>query len=125
MDRPKRILILDDDVSFTRLMKMNLEANGAYEVHVENSPARALVAAGAARPDLILLDVLMPEPEGPKIAAAIRQNPQLQSIPIVFLTAVISRNRTIASQRGAPPQEFLSKPISVEDLIGTIERLIP
>ena len=70
MNRKKRILLVDDEPAFTRLMKLNLECNSAYEVKVENDGGKALAAARAYRPDLIFLDVIMPDVDGGQVAWA-------------------------------------------------------
>jgi CheY-like chemotaxis protein len=64
----KRILLIDDDPSFTRLLKLNLEETGAYEVRTENRGTAALTAAREFKPDLILLDVVMPDMGGGDVA---------------------------------------------------------
>ena len=65
----KRILIVDDEGSITRLLKLNLEQTGDYEVATENVSKAALAAAEAFRPDLMLLDVMMPGLDGGALAS--------------------------------------------------------
>lgn len=72
--QPKRILMIDDEVAFTNLVKVNLERTGRYEVRVENRPLCALAAALEFKPDAILLDVVMPELDGGQILAADRKS---------------------------------------------------
>ena len=123
MERQKRILIVDDEPGFTRLMKLNLELNGAYEVAAENRGVDAVAIARAFQPDVIFLDVMMPDLDGGAIAAALRADPELCRVPIVFLTAVVSQNEVI--QLGEVPggQTFLAKPVTLGDMVETIERL--
>jgi CheY-like chemotaxis protein len=123
VDRKKRILLVDDEPSFTRLMKLNLECNGAYEVKVENDGARALAAARSFRPDLILLDVIMPDVDGGQVASELRSDPTLEQVPIVFLTAIVSKNEVVEQGDLIAGQTFLAKPVTVADVIRTIERL--
>src|SRR5262245_22432169 len=89
----KRILIVDDDVSFTRLLKLNLEETNDYAVRVENWAEDALKAAREFRPDLVLLDVMMPGMVGGDVASALQADPDLKSTPIVFLTAAVTKQR--------------------------------
>jgi DNA-binding response OmpR family regulator len=103
MDR-KRILIVDDETNFTQMMKINLEETGAYEVQTESRAVRALATAKAFRPDLILMDIIMPDLSGDIAASQIETDPELKNTPIVFVTAT-----------------FLSKPVSVKELIDCIE----
>ena len=122
MERKKRILLIDDEPAFTRLMKLNLEANGRYEVQVENDGHKALAAARAWRPDMIFLDVIMPDIDGGQVAAELRADPGLKHTPIVFLTAVVSKNEVIERGDVIGGQTFLAKPVSVADVVSTIEK---
>jgi CheY-like chemotaxis protein len=88
----KRILVVDDDSSVTRNLKLNLESGGGYEVLGENHAANALIAARNFRPDLILLDVIMPGMDGGDVAARLRADPLLRDTPIIFLTAIVSND---------------------------------
>ncbi len=117
----KRILIVDDENSFAQMMKINLEETGNYEVKTENRAVRALAAAKAFRPDLILMDVIMPDLSGDIVASRIEEDPALKNIPIVFVTATI-RKVEAASRGGVIGGHlFLSKPIRIEELIDSIE----
>lgn len=125
MDRKKRILLVDDEASFTRLMKLNLETNAEYDVHVENDGSKALATARSFRPDLILLDVIMPDIDGGQIASELRADPKLKDVPVVFLTAVVSKNEVVAHGDVIGGQQFLAKPVTVADVKRTIEKLVP
>ena len=87
----KRILVVDDEPNFANLLKMNLEATGDYEVCTENRGARALRTALRYRPDVVLLDVIMPDKEGPDVMFQFKSDKQTQNIPIVFLTATVTK----------------------------------
>jgi len=89
--KKKRILLVDDEVGFTRLLKLNLEQRADYEVRVENWAEKALHAAREFRPDLVLLDVIMPHMIGNDVAACMREDATLKGTPIVFLSAVGGR----------------------------------
>jgi CheY-like chemotaxis protein len=117
----KRILIIDDEASITRTMKVNLERTGAYTVQTENQAAHALAVARAFKPDLILLDVMMPDMDGGEVAAGLRTDPALQHIPIVFLTAIVSRKETAGEYLESGGQTFIAKPVSLDALIQCIE----
>lgn len=125
MDRKKRILLVDDEASFTRLMKLNLETNAEYDVQVENDGSRALATARAFQPDLILLDVIMPDIDGGQIASELRADPKLKKVPVVFLTAVVSKNEVVERGDVIGGQTFLAKPVTVADVQRTIEKLVP
>jgi CheY-like chemotaxis protein len=121
----QRILVVDDETSFTRLLKLNLEQTGRYEVLVENAPAQAASAARRFRPDLILLDVMMPEMDGGTLAARLRASPALEQVPIVFLTAAV-RKEEVASRRGQIGGfPFLAKPVDLDELIEVLDEQLP
>jgi len=113
----KRILVVDDEVSFTRLLKLNLEQTGDYEVHVENSAGEALPAARRFKPDLVLLDVMMPEMDGGTLAARLRESPALENAPIIFLTAAVKKEEVLARHGQIGGFPFIAKPMDLADLI--------
>src|SRR2546425_8338770 len=86
----QRILVVDDFVSLTTLVKVALEKTGRYEVCEQNDSTEALSSARAFHPDLILLDVDMPELDGGSVAEQIRSDRFLKHVPVVFPTGLIS-----------------------------------
>ena len=118
----KRILVVDDDAGFTRLLKLNLETTGRYEVRAENWAGHAVSAALEFRPDLILLDVLMPPMFGGDVAARLKADPLLAKIPIVFLTAAVRRQRVQEHGGTISGYPFLAKPVEPEEVITCIEQ---
>src|SRR4249919_3615958 len=87
----RRILIVDNDPNTTHLVKVLLERTGRYLVLEENDATKTHYNARNFRPDLILLDVMMPETDGGEVAAQIEADPELQNTPIVFLTTLVTR----------------------------------
>jgi two-component system, OmpR family, response regulator len=120
----KRILVVDDEASFTRLLKLNLEDTGAYEVHVENAAAPALPAARRFKPDLILLDVMMPEMDGGTLALRLRESPALEKVPIVFLTAAVRKEEVYARGGLIGGFPFIAKPVELHELLKCLEKEI-
>jgi two-component system, OmpR family, response regulator len=120
----RRVLIIDNDRDSTHLVKVLLEKTGRYLVFEENDGDRAHLSARNFRPDLILLDVVMPERDGGEIAAQIRADPDLHNTPIIFLTALVTRAEANTGLHidGHP---FLAKPINIQELIEAIERVLP
>jgi CheY-like chemotaxis protein len=118
------ILIVDDNRDFTYSAKLALERTGRYSVWEENEPARAHHTAQRVKPDLILLDIVMPETDGGEVAARIESDPTLYRTPIVFLTALVTKAeaRSDLQIQGHP---FLAKPISIPELVAAIERHLP
>lgn len=120
--RRTRVLLVDEDRSFTGLLKTQLEAIGRYLVRVENVGENALAAVREYRPDLVLLDLIMPRVPGGNISAAILNDPELRDTPIVFLTAAV-RKHQVGEHAGFicdPPT--LAKPCSLEKVIEAIEQ---
>jgi CheY-like chemotaxis protein len=85
------ILIIDNNRDFTYSAKRALETTDRYSVCEENNPSKAHQTAQNLKPDLILLDVAMPETDGGEVAARIQSDPALHRIPIVFLTALVMK----------------------------------
>ena len=118
----KRILIVDDDVSGTCLLKVSLEKTEKFEVRTENLGARGLSAAREFRPDLILLDVVMPDKDGGDVAFHIQSDRTLCDTPIVFLTSLVTDHEAGAAL--LPGFHFIAKPASVPRLTERIEKII-
>ena len=118
----KKILVVDDETGVTTMTKLNLEKTGQYQVCVENRATSALEAAHRFNPDLILLDITMPEMDGGDVAAQIKADPKLKDTPIVFLTAVVSQIETGNSELRRGGQVFLSKPVNLKTLVTCIEQ---
>ncbi|HEY0370095.1 MAG TPA: response regulator [Chthoniobacterales bacterium] len=118
-NKPK-ILIVDDEKSFTKLTRLALTQ---YEVREVNDPKRVLETAREFQPDLILLDVVMPEFDGGDVAAQLRDDPVLKQIRVVFLTAIVSEKETDKrSLFGGYP--FIAKPVTAEKLAENIEKYL-
>jgi CheY-like chemotaxis protein len=118
----KRILVIDDEASVTRSIKLNLESVGDYEVRTENQARQALKMAREFKPDLILLDVMMPEMEGGAVAAQLREVSALKNTPIVFLTAIVSKEETKGQEAVIGGENFLAKPMDLAELIQCLEK---
>jgi len=118
-----RVLLIDDEPSFTRMLKLSLERRG-YEVMVENNGAYAHTAAQDFMPDFIFLDVIMPDIDGGDVAARIRSDPVLKNVPIVFLTAGVSKETTRVKGNVIGGQTYLAKPISVDEVVRCIEKTL-
>ena len=118
----KRILVVDDELSITRLLKLNLEQTGDYEVATENVSQAALAAAEEFQPDLMLLDVMMPGLDGGNLASQLQTNPKLKGVPIVFLTAAVTREEVRARRGLVGGLPFLAKPVSLDEVLACLKR---
>ena len=117
----KRILAVDDRPSNTRLVRLCLEQNNEYVVREENNAKAALAAAEQFNPHLILLDVMMPGMDGGELAAAFRANPKLKAVPIVFLTATITKGEVVASNGEIGGNHFLAKPVVLTEMVACLK----
>jgi CheY-like chemotaxis protein len=113
-----RVFIVDDEAGFTRLVKLTLERNGSYEVREENDAGQAWLAAREFKPHIIFLDIVMPRMDGGEVAQQIRSDPSLASVPIIFLTAIVSQQESEQQLGGFP---FLAKPVSLAAITRCIE----
>lgn len=120
----RRVLIVDDDPESTHLVKVLLERAGAYVVLEENDAAKAFETTSNFRPDVILLDIMMPQTDGAEVAAQIEADSELQNTPIIFLTALVTEPETRAGLR-IEGHRSVAKPINIPELINQIEQCLP
>src|SRR2546430_17498224 len=120
----KRILVVDDRVSDTRYVKLSLESTNDYVVREENDAEAAISTAEEFQPDLILLDVMMPGMDGGELAARLRENPKLESVPIVFLTAAVTKKEVEHGGGLVGGSPFLAKPITIPELVACLEHYL-
>jgi CheY-like chemotaxis protein len=120
----RRILIVDDDANSTHLVKILLERSGPYLVLEENDPTKADQTAHNFKPDVILLDIVMPKIDGAELATQIEADRELRNTPIIFLTALVTHGeaRSGLQIQGHP---LVAKPISIPQLIDAIEKHLP
>lgn len=116
-----RILVIDNEEDFVRMIKLNLEKRGNYEVMTLTQPIRALAAVKKFRPDLILLDVVMPDVDGGAVAAQLESDENCKDIPIVFLTVIMSEEESYSIKGMAGTHPCLSKSVAMGELVECIE----
>jgi two-component system alkaline phosphatase synthesis response regulator PhoP len=119
-----RILAIDDERAFTDLLKLNLETRRGYLVRTVNFPAGAVQTALEFRPHVILLDVVMPEMDGLDVVLAFRAHPELESVPVIMITALVEGAESSAQQKlpGPGEIELISKPLKLDALCELIDR---
>jgi DNA-binding response OmpR family regulator len=115
-----KILIIDDDVQVTKLLKKYLSSAG-YEVMGISDSSKAIKAANLIYPDLIILDLMMPQPDGFQICQMLRADPNFSNTPILIITAmdISNSDATIFGANG-----YLAKPFNFDELISTLEYLL-
>ncbi len=119
----RRILIADDEPDIVTSLEF-LMRGGDYEVRVAINGEEALRLAESFRPDVVLLDVMMPQRSGFEVCQKIRANPALQEIKIIMLTA---KGRNAERDRGLNlgANAYVTKPFSTKELMNTVRGLLP
>ena len=118
----KRVLIIDDEASFTRLLTLNLHHTGRYTAEAVNDPAEAVAVARRFSPDVILLDVMMPGMDGGQVATRIQASSKLKKTPIVFLTAAVKKGEIELHRGYIGGLPFIAKPVDIDEVVGCIEK---
>lgn len=119
-----RILVVDDEPGFTTLLKYALEGDGYYDVREENDSTRAVDTAREFDPDVVILDVMMPEVDGSDVAARLREDARFSRTPIIFLTALALGNEAMPGKSHRGGQTYLPKDTPMDKLIDCIEEKI-
>ena len=118
----KKILIVDDEANITDMLKMSLAKAGGFDVRVVNKGANAVKAARDFQPDLIFLDVMMPDLDGGEVANLIKADPAVSDIPIVFMTAAVTKDEVDSQESTIGGYPFLAKPVSLQEIIACIRK---
>ena len=119
----RRILIVDDEPNIVTSLEF-LMRGSSYEVRVARNGEEALRRAESFRPDLVLLDVMMPQRSGFEVCQKIRENPALRDVKIIMLTAKGSNaERDRGLNFGA--NAYVTKPFSTNELMNTVRALLP
>ena len=117
-----KILVVDDDASSLELMEAMLVPNG-YEIITANDGSKAVAIIVEKKPDLILLDIMMPGLDGYSTLTKIKENKTISKIPVVMLTAMgFQLNKELALRFGAVG--YITKPVDLVELLKTISRLL-
>lgn len=124
MAAKRRILVIDDEVGVARLLKLALEQTGDYEVRVEHTGRRGLLALGEFDPHVVLLDVIMPDMTGQEVMTEIRADPARRGMHVVFLTAAVPREHHDAPEATFEGHPWISKPARAADVIAHIEQAL-
>jgi len=120
--KPNRILIVDDESDVTDLVSYHLKAKG-FLVEALNDPNSSIGMARSFLPDLVILDVMMPDLNGIQICRMLRADPQLKKVPVIFLTAKAEENdRVQGLEIGA--DDYISKPFSVKELVLRVQSIL-
>ncbi len=124
MGAKPRILVVDDDPRLAELIRFTLTKAQLYEAFCETRSRHAVKTAGATMPDLILLDVEMPGMNGGDVAKALADDPALRSIPILFVTSLVSKAETGSRRFRRGGQFYLAKSVDPNALIVAVEETL-
>ena len=119
----KRVMLVDDEKDFVKIMKLNLEMMGSYEVMALSTAEGIMAEVQEFKPDIILLDILMPKVDGTEVCRMLSEDPAAKSIPVIIISALdTDQDRAMVYKLGAV--EFVAKPIEKKDLIEKIEKVL-
>jgi CheY-like chemotaxis protein len=126
MTDKKTVLIIDDEPDTVTYFSSLLEDNG-YAVVTAQNGAEAIERVKDARPDLITLDITMPETSGVRCYRDLREHEAWRSIPVIMVTGVSGDFQTFISSRKhlPPPDGYLSKPVDEAELLALVRKLMP
>jgi DNA-binding response OmpR family regulator len=117
-----KILIVDDEPQATTLLEMLLSSRG-YKTVAVNESSEAIQVARETDPDLIILDLMMPEPDGFKVCRMLRADSRFMLTPILIITALDDTDSRIVAF-GAGADDYLIKPYNVDELVSIIKALL-
>lgn len=120
---PKTVLIVEDNELNMKLFNDLLEAHGYITVGTRHG-AEALILARSHRPDLILMDIQLPEMSGIEVTRTLKADPELKAIPVIAVTAFAMKGDEERIREGGC-EAYLSKPISVGKFLETVRHFLP
>ncbi len=127
MDGKKRILVVDDEPDFASIVQGNLEKE-RFEVEVAYDGVEGLEKVKANPPDVIVLDVMMPEKDGYEMCKELKADERFADIPVIMLTAVgdhvTSTRYSHADGMSMEAEDYLTKPASAEEITASVKRLL-
>jgi CheY-like chemotaxis protein len=120
-----RVLIVDDEEDFCQLVKKNLESSGEFKVFFAHNGQDGVTLAQVEKPDIILLDVMMPDISGAEVANVLKKNDKTKNIPVVFLTAIIKKEELgQETMKQIGENRYIAKPVKTQALIECIKSVM-
>jgi len=123
MNGKPTILIIDDEKDFCHFMRMNLESTNKYKIFVSTNARSGIKTAIRKKPDLVLLDIMMPNISGFEVLQKLKENVNTTSIPVIMLTA-LSDDESVAKAMGLYSHEYIVKPVEMDSLVSKIDRVL-
>lgn len=119
----KKILVVDDDQVVIEMLESGLSRNG-YQVGSAQTGKDALELVQSFRPDLIILDVIMPGMDGTEVARILRENERTRKIPIIFLTVLWEKNETSMAPDDFGVNIVIGKPFRIDEMLEKVQKLL-
>ena len=119
---PGKILIADDSPNIREILKISLEGDG-YTIVLAEDGEMALAVVAQEKPDLLIMDVMMPKVNGFQVCRRVKTDPATQDVPVIMLTAK-SAQQDVFWGKDCGADEYLTKPFSTKELVKTIDRLL-
>jgi len=119
-----RILIIDDDEQLSQTLARLLHSTGRFATEIVNNPLQAREHALRFRPDLILLDVIMPYKDGGTVAMELREESSLKNVSVIFLTSILDQEEAAARGNTLGNDPVLPKPVTISRLLEEIDRVL-
>ena len=123
MQEKKKILIVDDEPNVLRTLELRL-VDAGYAVVKANCGREALSMAAEEKPDLIILDMMMPDLSGARVSEELKNNDCTKDIPVIFLTSLYVRESEVSASHAAGETVFIAKPYEPEVLLDEIKKQI-
>ena len=120
----KRILIVDDEPHILKMVSARLKSFG-FDIATAENGQEGLAKARQFRPDLMIVDVMMPVMDGPTMAEKIRDDLELGQIPMIFLTALVKKEEQKAQDGMIGGNYVIAKPFDAGELLGMVQKLLP
>ena len=118
----RKVLVVDDEPSIAKILRKQLEVAG-FDVNVAVDGEDGLAKVREWRPELVLLDVMLPKINGHEVCKTLKADPELKAIPVIMLTAKTQRqDQDLAQQQGA--DGFLTKPFQLSELLAKVKGLL-
>ncbi len=119
----KKILLIDDEQDFCYFLKINMELYGGYKIIISSDLKKVVKTVRRHKPDIILLDIMMPDISGFEILKQLKNDKKISSIPVILLTA---RDDEESKNKGMElgAEEYIIKPFEIENLKDKIEKII-
>ena len=119
----RKVMIVDDEIDFLKIVKINLENTGKYEVETMSDARDIISRVKSFSPDVILLDILMPKIDGVEVCKMLNEDPAGSCVPIITLSALDTvKDKAMMYKLGVV--DFLVKPIEKDELISKIEKAL-